>query len=754
MKSRSVRIWVATVAVPLLIWCAGCAKSEVQAEEVPVFTKETSKVKDSPQAPATHPNQDKPVADTNTPPAEPAVSVVQKPTTPKSLPMTPALAEVIKLAQAGLSEDVILAYITNSTTVYEINSDHIVYLNDLGVSSSVITALIKRDNSPDSLERKRLATAASPLPPGVALNTPATNIFYYTPGANQAQPTTQVAPEAAPAPVDGAAPPAPENASTATVALQAPAQAPASVSYFYESLAPYGSWVDVDGYGLCWQPTVSVANPSWRPYADQGRWYWTDAGWYWYSDYSWGWAPFHYGRWHSSSRVGWVWVPDTVWGSSWVTWRYSGSHCGWAPLPPYSHYVNGFGLVYRNRSISVGFGFGYSAFDYTFCPWNRFYDHSPYRHYAGRHEKSVIYKNSTVVNNYIVGDNNTIINDGVGVSRASSRVGTEITRVPVRTASLFAGSAARQERLVSEGSGTAVVRPLLPVKPAAGRGSDDQRSIRSGFQPKVSSGSPAAGVSAVPAVVNDNAVPAVAPAPRNIGDPVAPRTTKPANPPIKSIFGGGGRAQRSGSANIADKETGVAQPAATVEPAPSTTAPAPKSAFGTPAQSARSSDAGGRVARAPFESVPKTSRTVPVWPSAPTASPNLSPAPNKFQNPTVPRQSGNGAFAQPGFGSSARVNPPAQRQQFHQPSSAFRAPAPINNSPAPIAAPRQAPAPSYRAPSPGPAISAPQQSAPANQPSMFHRSAPAAAQQAPAQNAPSRPAARSGFNRNNSQGNN
>ena len=31
---------------------------------------------------------------------------------------------------------------------------------------------------------------------------------------------------------------------------------------------------------------------------------------------------------------GWCWAPDTVWGPSWVTWRYSGDYCGWAPLPP------------------------------------------------------------------------------------------------------------------------------------------------------------------------------------------------------------------------------------------------------------------------------------------------------------------------------------------------------------------------------------------------------------------------------------
>ena len=67
-------------------------------------------------------------------------------------------------------------------------------------------------------------------------------------------------------------------------------------------------------------------------------------GWYWMSDYSWGWAPFHYGRWFHHARFGWCWMPDTVWGPSWVTWRYSDDYCGWAPLPPGAIYRAGVGF--------------------------------------------------------------------------------------------------------------------------------------------------------------------------------------------------------------------------------------------------------------------------------------------------------------------------------------------------------------------------------------------------------------------------
>src|SRR5580700_10197841 len=73
--------------------------------------------------------------------------------------------------------------------------------------------------------------------------------------------------------------------------------APEDVNYFYSDLSPYGQWVDLAGYGWCWQPTVVAGNSQWQPYSDDGHWIYTDAGWFWQSDYPWGWAPFHYGRW-------------------------------------------------------------------------------------------------------------------------------------------------------------------------------------------------------------------------------------------------------------------------------------------------------------------------------------------------------------------------------------------------------------------------------------------------------------------------
>jgi len=114
------------------------------------------------------------------------------------------------------------------------------------------------------------------------------------------------------------------------------------ISYFYDYLSDYGSWVYWPGYNYVWIPFN--AGTGWHPYSN-GRWVWTDYGWTWVSYESWGWIPFHYGRWVWEPGFGWFWVPDTVWGPAWVSWQYSDSWIGWAPLPPRYRYAHAQGLV-------------------------------------------------------------------------------------------------------------------------------------------------------------------------------------------------------------------------------------------------------------------------------------------------------------------------------------------------------------------------------------------------------------------------
>ncbi len=351
----------------------------------------------------------------------PVTNAVPLKAAPVAIPenLSPGLAEIIKLAQSNVSEEVLLAYIGNSTFAFNPSAEEILYLTDLGVSDAVITALVNRG-------KFNVAAANSPR------ENVATNVY-----------TAPLVP-----------PQIPEAAQ-----VIAPTE-PITINHFYETLAPYGNWVEVADYGLCWQPSVVVVNSNWRPYGDRGRWLYTDCGWYWQSDYSWGWAPFHYGRWFNDYRRGWVWAPDNIWGPSWVSWRYSSDYCGWAPLPPAAIFRPGFGFSFFDSNVGLNFEFGLTADLFTFVPTRRFCDRAPYRFAVPRTQSRNIFQNSTVINNYVQGNNNTIINEGIGHRRIASAVGKPIQKVAVRETSLTArGGSARLDRPSRVGNNLVVFRP-------------------------------------------------------------------------------------------------------------------------------------------------------------------------------------------------------------------------------------------------------------------------------------------------------
>ncbi len=104
--------------------------------------------------------------------------------------------------------------------------------------------------------------------------------------------------------------------------------------YCYRTLEPHGIWYNTYNYGMAWRPTNIPAN--WSPYT-RGRWEAFDNGWLWVSDFSWGWLPFHYGRWYWDSHWGWSWVPGYDWAPAWVSWYTTDSYVGWTPMPPVSY---------------------------------------------------------------------------------------------------------------------------------------------------------------------------------------------------------------------------------------------------------------------------------------------------------------------------------------------------------------------------------------------------------------------------------
>lgn len=183
----------------------------------------------------------------------------------------------------------------------------------------------------------------------------------------------------------------------------APEPEPIDVNVFYDSLSPYGSWFDSPDYGYVWRPTA-YRTTGWRPYT-HGRWACTDRGWMWISDEPFGWATYHYGRWALCRINGWIWVPGTQWAPSWVAWRTSGSHIGWAPLPPET-------LAYRGRhwdsTVEVTFGFGSAWFSFVeignFC--------QPIRNHCLPYTRNDYYWGNTVNITNIHIHNNRIISGG------------------------------------------------------------------------------------------------------------------------------------------------------------------------------------------------------------------------------------------------------------------------------------------------------------------------------------------------------
>ena len=385
----------------------------------------------------------------------PAVATAAESNSPErkiaSTRLSTNVTEVVRLVESDVEDEVALAYIENSQTPFELSAEHVIYLKDIGINAPLIAAMLRQDTV--LRDRQALAGAA----------TGATNQFAYDqklyPSSSNAQPA------AVPEPVYVT-------------------NAPPEVTYFYDTLRPYGTWIELESYGWCWQPHVVVIDRYWRPYWQSGRWLWSDLGWYWCSDYSWGWAPFHYGRWHHHPRCGWVWFPDRVWAPAWVCWRYSNSHCGWAPLPPGAHFAAGRGFRFNNVSVGINFDFGLRADLFTFVEIGRLHERHPHLHAVPEGRVKDIYNQTTVINNYVSGRDNRIINQGVGIEHVAAASRSEIRKVTIQDEPAAPGRVVKPERVETAGATAVLYRhelmaPTKPVPVAAQRIDERHPVVRS-----------------------------------------------------------------------------------------------------------------------------------------------------------------------------------------------------------------------------------------------------------------------------------
>ena len=458
MKTRIMRMWTAGALVAVVPLLGGCEQSAVSE---PTTAQTNSATLADPlaltlESPAPATTNPPPLAEpgTNRPVVADLASAENKPL-PPGLAVSPSLGHILKMAGAGVDLSVMISFITNSAGTFNLGAEQIIYLKDLGVSGEIVNAMIAHDQA---ISSGQFVVTASTVP---TLAVPATaEVGGAAPAAGAATASAESQPVSTTADVGQPQVPEPPAGMVAQTAPQP--QEPATTAYFQGALSPYGSWVDVEGYGTCWQPTVTVINTAWRPYSDGGRWLYTDCGWYWQSDYAWGGVAFHYGRWFYAPRHGWCWWPNTVWGPSWVTWRSSSAYCGWAPLPPYACYNAGVGLTYYGNNVSVSFGFGLGAGCYTFVPWNGFCQSRPWVYAVPHHRVGPIYAESHVVNHIAPGQGHAPVNHGIEVNQVTARAGRDVPRGTVREVQAGHG-AVRPDHVERQGNQHVVYRAASPT---------------------------------------------------------------------------------------------------------------------------------------------------------------------------------------------------------------------------------------------------------------------------------------------------
>jgi len=97
-----------------------------------------------------------------------------------------------------------------------------------------------------------------------------------------------------------------------------PSQSP--YGYGLSDLNYYGSFSNVPGYGMMWQPFFTGVG--WDPFMD-GAWsFYPGYGYMFASAYPWGWMPYRYGNWMFLQGMGWMWQP--------------GGYSTWMPIPRYT----------------------------------------------------------------------------------------------------------------------------------------------------------------------------------------------------------------------------------------------------------------------------------------------------------------------------------------------------------------------------------------------------------------------------------
>src|SRR5690242_7737050 len=82
------------------------------------------------------------VAETNAAPTSPTSSSTN--IIPR---LSPPVREVVKMAGSGVGDDVLSAYIQNSSSTFNLTPENIIYLQNIGISAPVLSAMLGHDRT-------------------------------------------------------------------------------------------------------------------------------------------------------------------------------------------------------------------------------------------------------------------------------------------------------------------------------------------------------------------------------------------------------------------------------------------------------------------------------------------------------------------------------------------------------------------------------------------------------------------------------
>jgi hypothetical protein len=154
-------------------------------------------------------------------PVQPAAPAVTQTPAPAPVKLPYGVDDVLKLSRAQISEDVVVNYVHNSGTVYNLEPNDIVYLRNQGVSDRVINAMMDQ-------RTRTTAMAAQTVQPAPVLVAP-------TPDPNAAAAAQY--PQPAPTYVQ-----APADAQAASGSSLYVIPYPAATTAYYGSYAYYGPY--------------------------------------------------------------------------------------------------------------------------------------------------------------------------------------------------------------------------------------------------------------------------------------------------------------------------------------------------------------------------------------------------------------------------------------------------------------------------------------------------------------------------------